>query len=267
MHPPLSLIESRLRDQFGLTPVMAAEIECYVVLDGDPDDFWRPVDAILRDVGVALVRIEKERGNHQYELVTQVTTPQRLGEWLQAIKSVIIEQAAQASVQASFAAKPFSHQPSSGLHLHLHLGDSEGINAYHKTDEWISDALRWSMGGLLATLPSALPLFFPDEASYVRLADVDHVPKIAGWGVNNRFCALRIPMNEDPYDKRIEHRVPGADADTTFCILAMLEGVAIGLENKLEPPVQEFGKPTVGLMESLTQSPVELPLTCATAGK
>lgn len=246
---------------------MAAEIECYVTLEGDTDAFWRPVDAILRDIGVALVRIEKERGAHQYEIITQVTTPIRLAEWLNSIKTVITDQAAAMGVAASFAAKPFVEEPSSGLHLHLHLADSEGINAYHKTPEWISDALRWSLGGLIATLPNALPVFFPDQASYTRLKDADHVPKLAGWGVNNRYCALRIPMNEDPYDKRIEHRVPGADANPTLAILAVLEGVAIGLEQRIEPPPQEYGKPTVGFMESLSDAVVELPLTRAALGQ
>src|SRR5262249_52396421 len=151
-----------------------------------------PVDAILQDVGTK-VKIEKERGTHQYELITQVTTPAKLIAWLNTIKSVITEQARLQQVSYTFVAKPFAGEPSSGLHLHLHLGDGEGINAYHKTEEWVSDALRWSMGGLLATLPSALPVFFPSEADYARLSDIDHVPKLAGWGVNNRYCALRIP--------------------------------------------------------------------------
>ena len=263
MTAPLHSVESRLA-AFGLTPVVAAEIECYVVLEGDIESFWRPVDAILRDVGVSLVRIEKERGEHQFELVTHVTTPARLVEWLNAIKTIIAEQGRERGAAVSFAAKPYADQPSSGLHLHLHLADHEGINAFHKTDEWISDALRFSLGGLLATLPSAMEIFFPDAASYARLEDIDHVPKIASWGMNNRYCALRIPANPDPYSKHIEHRVPCANADPYLSIAAMLEGVAIGLENKIEPPPQEHGKPTIGLLESMTNAPVELPTSCDT---
>ncbi|MEJ0010064.1 MAG: hypothetical protein WDN72_05850 [Alphaproteobacteria bacterium] len=253
-------IESRLRGQFGLVPVMAAEIECYVTLDDDIDRFWKPVDESLKKDGVSLIRIEKERGTHQYELVTHVTTPQRLAGWLATIRRTVEAQARALEVEATFAAKPYPDEPSSGLHLHLHLGDGDGINAYHKPEEWTSDALRWSLGGLLASLPSAMPVFFPRKEDYARLGDVDHVPKLAGWGVNNRYCALRIPANEDPYDKRIEHRVPCADADPALAILAMLEGVTIGLEQRIEPPAQEYGKPTTGLLESMTKTPVELPL-------
>ncbi len=248
------LIEA-LQTEYGLAPVMAAEIECYVLLDGDDDAaldaFWQPVDAQLREAGVALLRIEKERGDHQYELVTQVTTAPMLALWLATIKATILAQAARADVRATFDAKPFEDQPSSGLHLHLHLADGEGLNAYHKTEEWTSDLLRWSLGGLLADLPRALPTFCPGTYSMWRFDDADHVPKVAGWGVNNRYCALRIPSIEDPYHKRIEHRVPGADAAPEEAITAMLYGVVLGLRGRMEPPAQEHGKPTVGLLESL----------------
>jgi glutamine synthetase len=80
------------------------------------------------------------------------------------------------------------------------------------------------------------------EADQARLNDRDHVPKIAGWGVNNRYCALRIPMDPDPYNKRIEHRAPCANADPEAAIAAMLGGVLRGLRERIEPPAQEYGK-------------------------
>ncbi len=242
---------------------MAAEIECYVLLSAETqgvmDGFWGPVDAELKQQGIALIRIEKERGTHQYELVTQITTPNRLAQWLNIIKQTVLAHAARADVRASFAGKPFADQPPSGLHLHLHLADVEGINSYHKTEEWTSDTLRFSLGGLLADLPRALPIFCPGEYDFYRFDEADHVPKSASWGVNNRYCALRIPATEDMYHKRIEHRVPSAEANPTEAITAMLEGILLGLRNRIEPPPQEHGKPTAGLVESLTlsHSPLE----------
>lgn len=235
---------------------MAAEIECYVLLPdmegATLDGFWGPVDAQLKASGVALIRIEKERGDQQYELVTQVTTPERLAEWLRTIRETIEMHASRAGLRVTFDAKPFEDQPSSGLHLHLHLADGEGINAMHKTEEWTSDVLRWSLGGLLADMKRALPIFAAGAHSPYRYDDADHVPKVNGWGVNNRYCALRIPANEDPYDKRIEHRVPGADAEPHAAIAAVLEGVLRGLRERTEPPPQEYGKPTVGFIKSLS---------------
>ncbi len=225
---------------------MAAELECYVVLEDESsasmDAFWVPVNEAFKEASLPILRIEKERGLHQYEVVTQATTPARLLTVLQDIRRIITRQAEEMHVSALFDAKPFPEEPSSGMHLHLHLADAEGINQYHKTEEWISDALRFSLGGLLECLKADMPIFFPSEEDYVRLDDADHVPKIAGWGVNNRYCALRIPMTPDPYDKRIEHRVPCANADPEKCIEAMLTGVLKGLREQIEPPEQSHGK-------------------------
>lgn len=248
---------------------MAAEIECYVLLpdmeSATLDGFWGPVNEELKQAGVSLIRIEKERGDQQYELVTHVTTPERLAEWLHTIRATITRHAQEKELRVTFAAKAFEDQPSSGLHIHLHLSDPEGINAMHKTDEWTSDVLRWSLGGLLADMARVLPVFCPGEYSRYRFDDADHVPKVNGWGVNNRYCALRIPANEDPYDKRIEHRVPGADADPHEVIAAVLEGVLKGLRERIEPPAQEYGKPTVGFLASLNEP--QTPLTNAPAGE
>ena len=264
MQQPIVDLVSFLESEFALTPVMAAEIECYVTLaalsDEAMDGFWGPVNEAFKAAALPILRIEKERGTHQYEVITQVTTAVRLVEVLKQIRCIVEAQGAAANVPVSFAAKPHENEPSSGLHLHLHLADSEGINSYHKTEDWTSDTLRFSLGGLVAKLPESMPIFFPTEADYARLTDVDHVPKIAGWGVNNRYCALRIPMDPDHYHKRIEHRVPCANADPEAAIAAMLEGVLYGLRAQIEPPEQIHGKPVIGLRESLAALKENLPL-------
>lgn len=243
-----------LHDEFGFTPVMAAEIECYVMLpeitQESVDRFFEPLAKQWKAQGIPILRIEKERGDAQFEIITEVTTPERLAEALATIRQSIEDAAVAEGVACSFAAKPLRGQPSSGLHLHLHLAGADGTNVYHKTEEWTSDALRWSLGGLLYNLEVSLPTFFPNPRDYARLNDTDHVPKVAGWGVNNRYCALRIPMHEDAYNKRIEHRVPCANADPAACIYAMLVSVLQGLREHIEPPPQEHGKPTLGLLES-----------------
>ena len=234
---------------------MAAEIECYVTLpDTSPEameHFFVPVDAALRAAGVPLLRIEKERGLHQFEIITSITSPEILAQSLRSIRTIVETHGLKTGRSVNFAAKPFADQPSSGLHLHLHLSDGDGLNVYHKTEEWTSDWLRFSLGGLLADLPQAMPVFFPNAEDYARLNDPGHVPKIAGWGVNNRYCALRIPMEPDLYHKRIEHRVPCANADPEAAIAAMLRGVLLGLRERIEPPAQEYGKFSENLMLNL----------------
>lgn len=234
------------QSEFALTPVMAAEIECYVLLADESsasmDAFWGPVDAAFKLAALPILRIEKERGLHQYEVITQATAPDNLVSALHAIRGIIEKQAVLMGVEVSFDAKPFANQPSSGLHIHTHLADEQGTNVFHKTEEWTSDYLRHSLGGLLARMPAQMFVFFPSDKDYARLDDVDHVPKIYGWGVNNRYCALRIPMDPDLYNKRIEHRVPCANANPDAVIEVILDGILHGLRLQIEPPEQAHGK-------------------------
>ena len=78
----------QLQSEFVLTAVMAAELECYVMLADESaasmDALWVPVEAAFRAENLPILRIEKERGLHQYEVITQVTTPVRLVETLHA---------------------------------------------------------------------------------------------------------------------------------------------------------------------------------------
>ena len=249
-----------LNSEFGLVPVMAAEIEFYVMLANNApavlDRFWAPVEKAFHHQGLPILRIEHERGYNQFEVVTNVMTPEALVQTLQQVRAIIEKYAVRNNVQATFAGKPFVDQPSSGMHIHLHLSDHEGVNTYHKTEEWTSDTLRYSLGGLLDVMAYQMPLYFPDITDYARLNDADHVPKIFGWGVNNRYCALRIPANPDPYDKRIEHRVPCANADPAAIIPGMLAGVLHGLRNQIEPPAQQYGKSGASSVQQLALTPI-----------
>jgi glutamine synthetase len=240
-------LTQELHSAFGLHAIVAAEIECYVVLaDESPatiEKFWAPVEKSFRHEGLPILGIEKERGLHQYEVITAMTaTPDELAFTLARVRAIIEKYAARFHVESSFAAKPFADQPSSGMHIHLHLSDDNAINAYHKHEDMMSDALRHSLGGLLAVMAQDMPIFFPTIQDYARLNDADHVPKIFGWGVNNRYCALRIPAYPDPYDKRIEHRVACANANPEAVIAAVLMGVLKGMRERIVPTPQQYGK-------------------------
>lgn len=237
-------LQNELETRFGATPVMGAELECYVELSPETmDAFWEPVVNALTAEGIALLRVEKESGEHQYEIVLGTASPKALGEYLEFTKATITHMAATAGVACSFAAKPYDGQPSSGLHIHTHLADAQGVNLYHKTEETMSDALRFSLGGLMARLEKDMDIFCPTTESHRRYDDADHVPRKYCWGVNNRYCALRIPMDPDHYNKRIEHRMPGADANPAEVIEAIMKGILEGLDQRIEPPEQEYGKP------------------------
>ncbi|MBO9479998.1 hypothetical protein J7439_01035 [Salinisphaera sp. G21_0] len=61
------------------------------------------------------------------------------------------------------------------------------------------------------------------------------MPLHAFWGHNNRTVSLRIPAGGRA-DRRIEHRLAGADANPYLTLAAVLSGILYGIENKLTPP-------------------------------
>jgi glutamine synthetase len=240
----IASLEYSLKQQHGAIPVMGAELECYVTLVPEQvEAFWQAVSHALEAAGMPWQRIEKERGTHQYELIFPPVAPARLAAILAAAKQAVEAEARARSVSCSFAARPFSGEPSSGLHIHLHLEDAAGNYLYHKSDDEMSEALAFSLGGLLAGMAQDMAIFCPSAESFTRFEDKDHVPRTFSWGVNNRYAALRIPAERNPYRKRIEHRMAGADADPESVITAILRRVLEGLEQGTAPPPQEYGKP------------------------
>ncbi len=231
-------------EQLGLSPVVAAEIEFYLIgASGHPDleDFWKVVRARCQEQGIALDKIEQERGEEQFEIaLLPERTPERCAYNATRLKALLCQLAMQTGMEVNFAAKPFEHRPGSGLHIHVHLEDAQGNNVYIKKDRIMSDALRFSLGGLLATMPGYMHIFAPDEESYARFVAGANVPTTISWGANNRTTALRLPDKPSQY-KHIEHRVSGADAEVRSVIDAILEGVAYGLQNRCDPGEQIYG--------------------------
>jgi glutamine synthetase len=208
---------------FGLKAVVASEIEFY--LPQEPDDaFWR---------GLAVEKFEREKGRGQWEVALPMGTPEQAVERLQKIKAELQAKG------ADFSAKPFPDQPGSGLHVHVHL-EKNGQNVFYKKDAEISDALKWSIGGLLATLPENMSIFAPTPESRARYARDGQSPTTISWGANNRTCAIRLPDVGAPY-RHIEHRVAGADADPEAVIAAVLRGIHYGLMHQCEPGPQIYG--------------------------
>lgn len=218
-------IVSRLKADFDLTPVTAAELEFYY--SGDVGVFQEKTCA-------SVLKFEKERGINQYEVAFAPATPEKTAADLVAFK----ESAQQ--LGADFSAKPFTDQPGSGLHIHVHLQDANGKNVFHKNDDAISDPLKYAIGGLLAALPKSMPIFAPNPESRARFQPGGNAPTTVSWGANNRTVAIRLP--DKPHDnKHIEHRVAGADADPHAVIAAILEAIHDGLTRKLDPGTQIYG--------------------------
>jgi glutamine synthetase len=88
---------------------------------------------------------------------------------------------------------------------------------------------------MLSTLGDGMALCAPGPNSYRRFRAESYVPLTPGWSINNRGSALRIPVSDDR-NRRIEHRLAGADANPYLVVAWILAGIHHGLAESLEPP-------------------------------
>jgi glutamine synthetase len=138
-------------------------------------------------------------------------------------------------LEATFMAKPYEDMAGSGMHIHVSVRDEAGENIFASADELGNDLLKQAAAGLIATMADGMAVFAPNANSYRRLRPEAYVPTHATWGYNNRGVAVRVPVS-GPEDRRLEHRVAGADANPYLLSAVVLAGMLHGIEKRLAAP-------------------------------
>lgn len=252
----------------GLTPVMATELEFYL-LDGkserrqipqppvlaeghgrrlfDTDcysieemdglaSFFGEVRSACVEQGIPADTIISELGPGQFEInLMHVADPALAGDHATLFKRLVKGVARKHDFGATFMAKPYADKSGNGFHVHFSLIDKDGNNVFDDGTDAGSDLLRHAIAGLMETMADSMLIFAPHLNSYRRFAAGAHAPTFASWGYENRTVALRVPESE-PVARRIEHRVSGADANPYLVLASVLAGALYGIENKLQPP-------------------------------
>ena len=143
-------------------------------------------------------------------------------------------------MEATFMAKPYADMAGSGMHIHVSLLDEAGQNLFASADPLGNEVLGQAAAGMLATMADGMAVFAPNANSYRRLRPAAYVPTHATWGYNNRGVAVRVPVS-DPQNRRLEHRVAGADANPYLLTAVVLAGMLHGMEQRLAAPAPVAG--------------------------
>lgn len=145
-------------------------------------------------------------------------------------------------LHATFMPKPYADEPGSGTHIHVSLLGEDGRNAFASETPEPNTALRHAIGGLAETMAESMLVFAPTANSYRRFRPECYVPLAPTWGLNNRGVALRIPA-DTVENRRVEHRVAGADANPYLLAALVLGGIHLGITRGLEPGEPVTGNP------------------------
>lgn len=260
----LSAMLARFADR-GLTPVVATELEFYVLEDdwretgkprppkaltyrGDPNGYqlydMSAVDALqdylstLREwadlQGLPADATTAEFGPGQFE----INLNHRPDALAAADDCIYLKRLAQMAarkhgLRATCMAKPYANHAGSGLHVHASVIDQSGRNVLDAKGAEPT-LLKSICAGMLDTMRDAQLVFAPFANSYRRFQPGSFAPVDIDWGVGHRGTAIRIPETNGP-GARIEHRVAGADANPYLLLTAILGGMLKGLDAELDP--------------------------------
>ena len=266
---PRRILEDQLRafTALDLTPVIAIEYEFYLVdCERGPDGMPQPprspltgrrefrtqinsmadlneyspllaeIDNTCRQQNVPATSSLAEYGPGQYEVnLAHAADALRVCDEALRFKRIVKSVARAHGCDATFLPKPYRDMAGSGLHVHVSLLDKSGANIFAADDPLASKPLRQAIAGTLATLADGMALCAPGPNSYRRFRTEAYVPVHADWSINNRGSAIRVPAS-DAANRRIEHRLAGADAHPYLVVAWVLAGIHHGLTRQLEPP-------------------------------
>ena len=177
--------------------------------------------------------------------------PMAIADQAFLFKRAVRETALQHKMYATFMAKPMENEPGSAMHIHQSvLSLKDGRNIFSEDNGESSKLFASHIAGLQRYLPAAMSLLAPNVNSYRRLIRYHAAPINVRWGYDNRTVGLRIP-HSSATARRIENRVPGADANPYLAVAASLACGLLGMIDGLEPD-----EPVVG---SAYEMPYELP--------
>ena len=182
------------------------------------------IDSLIHEEGVAQVEMNFNHGD-----------PVALADQTFLFKRTVRQAALRHDIYATFMAKPYEQEPGSAMHIHQSVVDSRRGKSLFATKNGKDTRLFLAhIAGLQKYLPAAMPLIAPFVNSYRRLVRFLSAPINTHWGHENRTVGLRVPVS-DTQNRRIENRVPGADANPYLAIAASLACGYLGMIENLTP--------------------------------
>ncbi|MFK0165884.1 glutamine synthetase family protein [Rhizobium sp. NPDC090279] len=276
----LKRIMGLYRDR-GWKPVVAPEIEFYLVAKNDDPDYplhppkgrsgrsilggqgysiagINEFDELIDDIyhfsekqGLEIDTLIHEEGPAQLEINLRHGDPIELADQVFMFKRTIREAALKHGIYATFMAKPMQSQAGSAMHIHQSVVNIEtGKNVFTNPDGSPSQEFFYFIGGMQRFVPNALAMLAPYVNSYRRLAPNMSCPVNNAWGYDNRTTAFRVPVS-DPQARRVENRLPSSDANPYLALAASLASGLLGIMKKVDP--------TAPTEDSANEGSIDLP--------
>ncbi|MDX6554186.1 MAG: glutamine synthetase [Miltoncostaeaceae bacterium] len=236
-----SIERARRRGYRNLTPATPHNVDYALSGLGDLEGLARRIRRVAIGSGLRLESARGECHPGQYEIVFRYEDALTACDNHAIYKTLAREVAASEGASVTFMAKHDAGEGSS-CHVHLSVRSREGtpVMADPGDPVGLSSLGRSFVAGQLAALPDLTLLMAPNVNSYKRLRPGAFAPSHVAWGPDDRTRAVRVVGRGTSL--RIEHRVPGADANPYMAVAAMIAAGLHGIERGLDLPAPGEGK-------------------------
>jgi glutamine synthetase len=266
LHAPRAVLQRvlSLYEKKGWRPIIAPELEFFLAAKNiDPDyplqppagkngrpqsgrqaygiDAVNEFDPLFEDVydfceaqDIGIDSLIHEEGVAQVEMNFNHGDPLALADQTFLFKRTVRQAALRHDIYATFMAKPYEQEPGSAMHIHQSVVDERGKSLFANKQGNDTRLFLAHIAGLQKYLPAAMPMIAPFVNSYRRLVRFLSAPINTHWGHENRTVGLRVPVS-DTKNRRVENRVPGADANPYLAIAATLACGYLGMVENLVP--------------------------------
>jgi glutamine synthetase len=223
--------ESAGKKHFHDLEPAGAYLEDYHILQTTKEE---PIIQAIRNgmeaAGIPVENSKGEWGRGQEEINLRYADALEMADRHVIYKNGVKEIAYLKGAAVTFMAKPHADRAGSSFHLHSSLWDAKGKQNLFGLDK-NEKLFEHYIAGQLA-LGRAFGLWYaPTINSYKRYQSGSFAPTKLVCGKDNRTCGLRV-LGEGSA-RRVENRLPGADANPYLAFAATIAAGLYGIERKL----------------------------------
>src|SRR3954451_4383232 len=224
--------EAHAKGYRDLTPTIPYILDYHVLATTRDEGFMRQVRRGMQGAGIPVEFSKGEAWYGQHEInfryADAVTSADRHTIYKNGVKEIAFLN----GISATFMAKTSEKDIGSSCHVHSSLVGDDGKSVFVDGEEE-TDVFMNYLGGLRSHIRELALFIAPSINSYKRYAAESWAPTSISWGRDNRTCGFRVVGHGQ--SRRVECRIPGADANPYLAFAALLAAGLDGIENKTDP--------------------------------
>jgi glutamine synthetase len=228
-----SYAEAWEKDFKDLTPTIPYILDYHILATTMDEQYLGAIRRGMHGAGVPIEFSKGEAWYGQHEVNTRYADAVTAADRHTIYKNGVKEIAFLNGISATFMAKPSEKDIGSSCHIHQSLVGDDGKSVFVDGKGEETDAFRHFLGGMRDHVRELALFIAPSINSYKRYAAESWAPTSVSWGRDNRTCGFRIVGHDQ--SRRIECRIPGADANPYLAIAALLAAGLDGIEKGTDP--------------------------------